>query len=564
MKKKRIVSVLLSTFLITNVFIGSTKAYALSLDKDKIHSVIDTIGSGIGSLINNRDNNEENKHNTKNSAKEISLDNTEEFIATKKVRNIWTRFEIPSNGIAKVYLKVPLKGNGEECRVNLRLEDTSGSEVYLDTNNESVELEDGESYKKWVVGLKPGTYYMNLNCITPINQDIQVPIYYKVDYIKTDNFEKETNNSMEDANEVSLNEKYYGVINEDNRIVNNNDYYKFDLNDRGVCISFTKDNVDNNFIVMLIDYMGNSILPNKKEYNGKTTDYYFNGLEPGKFYLDIKGGLPRFTQGLYSFEIKNNRDGWIKENNNWYYYEDGEKKTGFVTIDRKKYYLDKDGARQTGWIDVYGKKYYANDEGVLKTGWTNLDGDHYYMDENGTVQTNWQKLNGLWYYFGDDGKMRTGWVFVGDSWYYLNDVGAMKTGWFNDNGTWYYLNDSGRMVTGWNKINYNWYYMNSSGAMATGWFSDGSYWYYLGTSGAMQTGWIQQDNTWYYLNSSGVMLTGWNKINGSWYYLYNNGAMAKGWIAYDGHWYYLYESGSMATNTTIDGWNIDSNGVATN
>lgn len=36
-----------------------------------------------------------------------------------------------------------------------------------------------------------------------------------------------------------------------------------------------------------------------------------------------------------------------------------------------------------------------------------------------------------------------------------------------------------------------------------------------------------------------------------------------GWSYENGIWYYFYESGSMATNTIIDGWKIDGNGVAT-
>ena len=59
----------------------------------------------------------------------------------------------------------------------------------------------------------------------------------------------------------------------------------------------------------------------------------------------------------------------------------------------------------------------------------------------------------------------------------------------------------------------------------------------------MQTGWLNDHGTWYYLKSSGAMATGWERVNGTWYYFYN--------------------SGVMATNTTIDGWKIDGNGVAT-
>lgn len=80
------------------------------------------------------------------------------------------------------------------------------------------------------------------------------------------------------------------------------------------------------------------------------------------------------------------------------------------------------------------------------------------------------------------------------------------------------------------------------GVAVIGWKSISGKWYYFNSNGIMQTAWQKVNNKWYYLNSSGVMLTGWQTINGSRYYLYS-----------DGH---------MASNTTIDGWTIDANGVA--
>ena len=79
----------------------------------------------------------------------------------------------------------------------------------------------------------------------------------------------------------------------------------------------------------------------------------------------------------------------------------------------------------------------------------------------------------------------------------------------------------------------------------------------------MATGWEKVNGTWYYLEPSGAMATGWKQLNGVWYYLKSSGSMATGWERVNGTWYYFYNSGVMATNTTIDGWKIDGNGVAT-
>ena len=44
--------------------------------------------------------------------------------------------------------------------------------------------------------------------------------------------------------------------------------------------------------------------------------------------------------------------GWVKDNDNWYYYyPDGTMATGLVQVDGTYYYLKDDGTMLTGWID---------------------------------------------------------------------------------------------------------------------------------------------------------------------------------------------------------------------
>ncbi|MEG1312642.1 MAG: hypothetical protein RSD47_11665 [Romboutsia sp.] len=120
---------------------------------------------------------------------------------------------------------------------------------------------------------------------------------------------------------------------------------------------------------------------------------------------------------------------------------------------------------------------------------------------------------------------------------------------------------------GWENINGKWYYNDSYGNRVKGWKEVGAKWYYLDpTSGAMQIGWKQISGKWYYLDTiNGDMKKGWLKLpDGYWYYLDpSSGAMQTGWKEIGGKWYYMYSTGKMATNTVIDGWRIDANGVAT-
>ena len=123
----------------------------------------------------------------------------------------------------------------------------------------------------------------------------------------------------------------------------------------------------------------------------------------------------------------------------------------------------------------------------------------------------------------------------------LTKTAISKNGWEKQGTTWYYY-ENGKVALGWKQINGNWYYFQTNGSMRTGWLKDGSKWYYLKSSGEMQTGWLMDNGTWYYLESSGAM-------------------KASQWFQVSGKYYYVNASGALAVNTTIDGFQVDSNGA---
>ncbi|EJT6474417.1 N-acetylmuramoyl-L-alanine amidase family protein [Clostridium perfringens] len=218
-------------------------------------------------------------------------------------------------------------------------------------------------------------------------------------------------------------------------------------------------------------------------------------------------------------------NGWVHENNNWYYILNNEK--------------------ITGWKEIDDNWYHFNSEGIMETGW--------------------QFINGDWYYLKSNGPMATGWQFINDDWYYLKPNGPMATGWQSINDDWYYLKPNGPMVTGWQFINNDWYYLKSNGPMDTSWQKINDDWYYLKPNGPMATGWQKIDNNWYYLNSNGPMATGWRFLDNNWYHLSENGPMTIGWKNSDDKWYYLDDNGAMAQDSekTINGniYKFDSDGV---
>lgn len=200
----------------------------------------------------------------------------------------------------------------------------------------------------------------------------------------------------------------------------------------------------------------------------------------------------------------------------------------------------------------------------INNGWVHENNNWYYILNNKKI-TGWKEIDDNWYHFNSEGIMETGWQFINGDWYYLKPNGPMATGWQSINDDWYYLKPNGPMVTGWQFINNDWYYLKSNGPMATSWQKINDDWYYLKPNGPMATGWQKIDNNWYYLNSNGPMATGWRFLDNNWYHLSENGPMTIGWKISDDKWYYLDDNGAMAQDSekTINGniYKFDSDGV---
>ena len=83
--------------------------------------------------------------------------------------------------------------------------------------------------------------------------------------------------------------------------------------------------------------------------------------------------------------------GWVKKNNDWYYYNGGHKSTGWIKSDGLWYYLSPNsGQMQTGWIQDNGAWYYLNNSGVMVT---NVYIGQFYIGPNGKwIQEKIKKL----------------------------------------------------------------------------------------------------------------------------------------------------------------------------
>ena len=231
------------------------------------------------------------------------------------------------------------------------------------------------------------------------------------------------------------------------------------------------------------------------------------------------------------------KNGWVKENRNWYYYKSNAKQTGWQKVDGKWYYLKANGVMQTYWYLENGKYYFLGANGSVRTGWQKIWGKYYHFDSDGVMQTGWQKIDGAWYYFGNEknGAMQVGWQIVDHEYYYIVDSGVMQTYWRKIDGNYYFFGANGVRRTGWQKIWGKWYYLDENGVMQTGWQKIKGVWYYFGGS------------------SDGAMKTGWQTINGKTYYFDSEGAMATGTVTIGGTKYEFNSSGALKEETKNEG-----------
>ncbi|MCC4472581.1 KxYKxGKxW signal peptide domain-containing protein, partial [Limosilactobacillus reuteri] len=111
------------------------------------------------------------------------------------------------------------------------------------------------------------------------------------------------------------------------------------------------------------------------------------------------------------------KNGWVNENNNWTYYNNGQ-----VTNGRDYTYLPT--------INGGGHSWYLVDNGVVQSGVQQWAGSYYDFDannnyqrvDNNYVQSQW----GDWYLFGNDGRIQTGVQQWAGTYYYFDPTTYLR------------------------------------------------------------------------------------------------------------------------------------------
>ena len=216
------------------------------------------------------------------------------------------------------------------------------------------------------------------------------------------------------------------------------------------------------------------------------------------------------------------KNGWVNENNNWTYYNNGQ-----VTNGRDYTYLPT--------INGEGHSWYLVDNGVVQSGVQQWAGSYYDFDannnyqrvDNNYVQSQW----GDWYLFGNDGRIQTGVQQWAGTYYYFDPTTYLRVD--NDYrqaqwGDWYLFGNDGRIQTGVQQWAGSYYYFDPTTYLRV----DNDYrqaqwgdWYLFGIDGRILSGLQNWKGQTYYFDPSTFkkVVNSDVTVNGTKYHLDNNG-----------------------------------------
>ena len=96
------------------------------------------------------------------------------------------------------------------------------------------------------------------------------------------------------------------------------------------------------------------------------------------------------------------------------------------------------------------------------------------------------------------------------------------------------------------------------------WVKDGNYWFYMDDNSELaENQWIYIDGKWYFAKAGGYIAENeWLSYKGKWYYAVSGGAIAQSaWENIGGKFYHFGADGDLSVNTSVDGYQVDANGV---
>ena len=96
------------------------------------------------------------------------------------------------------------------------------------------------------------------------------------------------------------------------------------------------------------------------------------------------------------------------------------------------------------------------------------------------------------------------------------------------------------------------------------WVKDGNYWFYMDNNSELaENQWIYIGGKWYFAKAGGYIAENeWISYKEKWYFAVSGGAIAQSaWENIGGKFYHFGTDGDLSVNTSVDGYQVDANGV---
>ena len=96
------------------------------------------------------------------------------------------------------------------------------------------------------------------------------------------------------------------------------------------------------------------------------------------------------------------------------------------------------------------------------------------------------------------------------------------------------------------------------------WVKDGNYWFYMDDNSELaENQWIYIGGKWYFAKAGGYIAENeWISYKEKWYYAVSGGAIAQSaWENIGGKFYHFGADGDLSVNTSVEGYQVDANGV---
>ncbi|CAK1229600.1 Glucan-binding domain (YG repeat) [Fructobacillus fructosus] len=250
-----------------------------------------------------------------------------------------------------------------------------------------------------------------------------------------------------------------------------------------------------------------------------------------------------------SYYLKSRPSGYYQDGNNFEWFENGVKYTGFKNYNNGYYYFDNGSRVDNAWKSSWGNQYYLGSDGRVVQGIQVVDNQAYDFGTDGTYNLKgrpsgyFQSKTG-WMWF-ENGQPYTGFQNYYGAYYWFQNGVRQEDSWETAWGLKYYVGSDGRTVQGVQTVDNHAYNFGTDGTFflkgtASGYLYDGSLanggyrWY---EDGNLYTGFRYYYGTYYWFIDGVRQNAGWREAWGMKYYTDENGRAIQGIHVIDGMTY---------------------------